>query len=572
MTKVLRRTFLEEMVNSRMESSTTMVEDKLFKKYANKKGVPTIQAKSTAGLSGYTGPWTETEVVHMLRRLTFGVKQQDVTTFSGLSMSDAVDALLNTVPPIPTPPVNDYESMMYTDPTGVFPGQTWVNAPYGDTTVDSYRENSLKKWWMGLMVNSNSSIFEKMVYFWHNHFAIEFDVVGDSRKSYNYYMLLRAHAMGNFKTFVKEMTTEPAMLVYLNGYLNVNYSPDENYARELQELFTVSKDYLPHYTEDDVQAAARVLTGWRINNSTLLSYFDPTLHDTSNKQFSFYYNNAIINGQSGMNGANETNTLVNMMFAKFETAKYICTKLYRFFVYYDIDATVESTIIEPLANILVANNFEIKPVLMALFKSDHFFDVLSQGCFIRTPLDFIVGTFRTFNINIPNTLTYDEKYAVYDSIRNYSSYLNVSIGQPPNVAGWSAFYQTPEYHEIWINSTTLPRRQSFTDMMLNGGFTAGTPAQIKIDHLTYTANFANAGDPDALIDYYVKMLLGLPISVAHHDSLKSILLSGQVSNYYWTNAWDNYVNNPNVPNTNIVSARIRSVLIELTRLAEHHLS
>jgi uncharacterized protein (DUF1800 family) len=571
MTKVNRRTFLEEMVDARIESASTMVDDKLFKKYANT-SIPTIQAKSTAGLTGYTGPWTETEVIHLLRRLTFGVKPSDVQTFAALTMDEAVNALIETVPATPPPPVNDYESMTYTDPTGVFTGQPWVNAPYGDTMVDSYREQSLKKWWMGLMINSNSSIYEKMVWFWHNHFAIEFDVVGDARKSYNYYMLLRAHALGNFKTFVKEMTTDPAMLVYLNGYLNVNYAPDENYARELQELFTVSKDYLPHYTEDDVQQAARVLTGWRINNSTLLSYFDPSLHDTGNKQFSFYYNNAIINGQSGMAGANETDQLVNMMFNKFETAKYICSKLYRFFVYYVIDTTVEQNIIIPLANILVQNNFEIKPVLMALFKSEHFFDMLSQGCIIRTPLDFVVGTFRSFDINIPNNLVFSDKYAIWNSVRNYASYMNVNIGQPPNVAGWPAYYQTPEYHEIWINSTTLPRRQSFTDMMLNGGFTAGTPAQIKIDYLAYTEGFANAGDPDALIDYYVKMLLGLPISVAHHDSLKSILLSGQTQNYYWTNAWDNYVNNPNVPNTNIVSGRIRTVLIELTRLAEHHLS
>lgn len=571
MTKVNRRTFLEEMIDTRIESASTMVEDKVFKKYANAH-LPTIQAKSTSGLNTYSGPWTETEVIHMLRRLTFGVKQADVPIFAAMTMDSAIEALLTTVPQTPPPPVNDYDSMTYTDPTGVFPGQPWVNAPYGDTMVDSYRERSLKKWWMGLMVNSNNSIYEKMVYFWHNHFAIEFDVVGDARKSYNYYMLLRAHALGNFRTFVKEMTTDPAMLVYLNGYLNVNYAPDENYARELQELFTVSKDYLPHYTEDDVQQAARVLTGWRINESTLLSYFDPTLHDTGNKQFSFYYNNQVINGLSGMAGASETNTLVDMMFAKFETAKYICSKLYRYFVYYVIDSQIETDVIIPLANILIQNNFEILPVLRALFKSEHFFDMLSQGCYIRTPLDFVVGTFRTFNVNIPNTLTYDQKYSVYDSIRNYSSYMNVNIGQPPNVAGWPAFYQTPEFHEIWINSTTLPRRQAFTDMMLNGGFTAGTPAQIKIDYLAYTQNFANAGDPDALIDYYVKMLLGLPISVAHHDSLKSILLSGQTQNYYWTNAWDNYVNNPNVPNTNLVSARIRTVLIEMTRLAEHHLS
>ena len=569
MSKVLRRTFLEEMIDSRIESSTPPVEDKLFKKHANP-FVPKNLAKSTAGLTAYTGPWTETEVIHLLRRLTFGVKPQDVTVFSGMSMDSAVNALLDTVPPIPAPPVNNYDTNV--DISGVFPGQPWVNASYGDQMVDGQRENSLKAWWTGLMINSNSSVYEKMVYFWHNHFAIEFDVVGDARKSYNHYMLLRAHAMGNFKALVREMTTDAAMLVYLNGYLNVNYAPDENYARELQELFTVSKDYLPHYTEPDVQTAARVLTGWRINNSTLLSYFDPSLHDTGTKNFSSYYNNAVINGQTGMNGANETDLLIDMLFSKFETARYIVTKLYRFFVYYVVDATVENDIIFPLANMLINNNFEIKPVLSALFKSEHFFDMLSQGCFIRTPLDFIVGTFRSFNVNVPGTLTTPEKYSIWNATRNYSAYMNLSVGQPPNVAGWPAYYQTPEYHEIWINSTTLPRRQSFTDMMLNGGFTAGTSASIRIDYLAYTAAFPNAGDPDMLIDYYVKMLLGLPISSPHHDTLKSILLSGQTTNYYWTIAWDNYVNNPNVPNTNIVSQRIRTVLLELTRLAEHHLS
>lgn len=329
MSKVLRRTFLEEIIDSRMETSTSVANDQIFRKYANP-SLPNNLAKSTAGLTAYTGPWTETEVVHLLRRVTFGVKQQDVTVFSNMTMDAAVNALLNTVPPPPLPPVNNYDTQP--DISGVFPGQSWVNASYGDQMVDNQREGSLKSWWTGLMINSNASVYEKMVYFWHNHFAIEFDIVGDARKSYNHYMLLRAHAMGNFKALVREMTTDPAMLVYLNGYLNVNYAPDENYSRELQELFTVSKDYLPHYTEPDVQAAARVLTGWRINNSTLLPYFDPSLHDTGTKNFSSYYNNAVINGQVGMNGANETDQLINMLFSKFETARHICTKIYRFFV------------------------------------------------------------------------------------------------------------------------------------------------------------------------------------------------------------------------------------------------
>jgi uncharacterized protein (DUF1800 family) len=569
MSKVLRRTFLEEMFSSTTEKLDLVKEDKIYREYTNKT-LPTVHAKSSAGLTAYSGPWTETEVIHLLRRATFGVKPSDVQNFLTMNMDQAVNELLDTVPPIPTPPVNVYSTGP--DMTGIFPGQTWVYAQYGDNILDSQRESSLKAWWTGLMVNQNTSLYEKMVYFWHNHFAIEYDIVGDARKTYNHYMLLRAHALGNFKALVREMTTDPAMLVYLNGYLNVNYAPDENYSRELQELFTVSKEYLPHYTESDVQQAARVLTGWRINNSTLLSYFDPSLHHTGNKQFSSYYNNTVINGQTGQNGALETDELIDLMFSKFETAKYICTKLYRFFVYYVVDNDIENNVIIPLANLLVNNNFELRPVLAALFKSEHFYDMLSQGCFIRTPLDYIVGTFRNFEIDIPSSLTDQEKYAIWRTIHYYASTLNLSVGQPPNVAGWPAFYQTPEFHEIWINSTTLPRRQAFTDMMLNGGFTAGTSAQIQIDYLTYTANFANAGDPDALIDFYVKMLLGLPISVAHHNTIKSILLSGQTQNYYWTNAWNAYVANPNVANTNIVRQRIRQVLIELTRLAEHHLS
>ena len=369
MSKVKSRTFLEEMFNSNLESGISTKVDKIYSKYSNDT-LPTHLGKSTSGLTAYTGPWTDKEVIHLLRRATFGAKDSDIQAFVGMTMDTVVQSLLDTVPPIPAPPVNNYSTVP--DISGIFPGQPWVNATYGDQMTDSQRDASLKAWETGLMVMQNTSLYEKMVYFWHNHFAIEYDIVGDARKCYNHYMLLRAHALGNFKALVREMTTDPAMLVYLNGYLNVNYAPDENYARELQELFTVSKEYLPHYTEVDVQQAARVLTGWRINNSTLLSYFDPTLHDTGNKQFSFYYANASIAGQSGMNGALETDQLINMVFSKFETAKYICSKIYRFFVYYVIDTTIENNVIIPLANILINNNFEIRPVLSALFKSEHF--------------------------------------------------------------------------------------------------------------------------------------------------------------------------------------------------------
>lgn len=567
MGKVNRREFFEELIASQVESAVgDKTKDKVFEQYANK-SMPKGLSKSTAGLNQYTGPWTQSEIIHLLRRTTFGVKYADVLAYQSMSMAQAVDDLLNVSTTPPAPPVNNYQGS-YADPTGVTLGQTWVNAAYGDGTVDSYRTYSLKSWWTGLMINQDRSILEKMVLFWHNHFATEMLTTAYARTKYNYNAMLRANALGNFKTLVRKVTTEPHMLFYLNGYLNTKTAPDENYGRELQELFTVGKDYTFNYTEDDVKAAARVLTGWRVNTTTFSSYFDATKHDTSAKSFSSFYNNYVI----GSNGANETDDLINMIFNKQETALYICKKLYRFFCYYDIDQATEINIIAPLAQTLVFNGFNIKPVLELLLKSEHFYDINSQGCHIRTPMDFLIGGFRSFATSIPTTISIDKQYALLNYIRSYGSLLNQELGDPPNVAGWPAYYQSPEYYEVWINSNTLPKRMQFMDMMLNSGFSAGTGTAVKFDVLNFAKLFYSPGDPNLLIDFCVDVLFGLDISATKKTDLKiNTLLSGQTTDSYWIVAWSNYISNPNTINTNTVKTRLTSLLTELSHMAEYHL-
>ena len=568
-----RRQFFQQVTggSSIADNATaySIAEDKIFQKYANKE-MPHGYAKATATLTPYSGTWTETQAIHLLRRATFGVKAQDVNMLSTMTMDQAVNYLLNNLNPNPAPPVNNYNDT-YQDPTGVAMGQTWVNAAYGDGSVNSLRRASLKAWWSGLIINENLSIQEKMNFFWHNHFATQTNVVGDARMCYNYHAMLRANSLGNFKTLVTSVTKDPAMLQYLNGYLNNKNAPDENYGRELQELFTVSKYNSPNYTEDDIKAAAKVLTGWKINTSTLTSYFDPAQHDTGNKSFSSFYGNTVINGQSGMAGANETDQLINMIFNKFETAKYICSKLYRFFVYYNIDATVDANVITPLANLLVSSNFEIKPVVSALLKSAHFYDVNSMGCYVRTPLEYILGTFRTFNVELPASYTVADTYNVWNYLRNYALNIGQDLGDPPNVAGWPAFYQTPQYYELWINSATLPNRMLFTDIAVNSGLSNCPSMNIKLDVLNFTKQCPNAADADALIDYVCFILLGAAASATEHDNLKSILLSAQQNNSYWSDAWNEYMSNPNVANTATVETRLRSMYTYIMRLAEHHL-
>lgn len=568
MGKVNRREFLEDVIARREEQTVDNTRDLAYEKYANKE-IPKGLQKTTSTLSPYTGPWTEAHAIHLLRRTTFGVKPAEVQTLMGMTMSQAVDTLLNISTTAPTPPVNNYQAVV-PDPT-VPLGQPWVTAPYDSNTVGQ-RYYSFKSWWTGQMINQDMSILEKMVLFWHNHFATEVLTVGDARKSYKLNAMFRANALGNFKTLVKNVTLDPSMLVYLNGYLNTKTAPDENYGRELQELFTIGKGFTPIYDEDDIKAAAKALTGWRVNNTTITSYFDSTRHDTTNKVFTSFYNNYVVVGKSGASGATEVDDLIYMIFNKQETALHICRKLYRYFVYYIIDSTTEANIIVPMAQTLVANNYDIKPVLTELLKSEHFYDVNSMSCYIRTPLDYLIGMFRTMKIDIPSTLTVDKKYAIWNYIRSYGSSLAMDLGDPPNVSGWPAYYQEPDYYETWINSNTLPKRMSFADMMLNSGFSAGTGTVIKINPIEFAKLCPNVGDPNALIDFCVQYLLGLGLTASTKNAIKvAELLSGQTSDYYWTTAWTNYVSNPNTTNTNTVTTRLKSMLSELLRLPEHHL-
>ena len=537
--------------------------------------------RTLSGINPYTGSWGTNEVIHLLKRTMFGAKKADVDFFSTMTMSQAVDYLLNVslAQTQPSPPVKDYANA--TDPldpdTAVLAGQTWVNTNTNDGSVNSRRVASLKNWWMGQMVKQERNILEKMTLFWHNHFATETNDIGRGIWCYQNNAVLRKNALGNFKTFVKEVTLDTGMLRYLNGYLNTASAPDENYGRELQELFTVGKginNATPPYSEADVKAAARVLTGWQVNGTTNTTYFTASRHDTTNKQFSAFYGNTIITGRTGATAGDlELNDLLTMIFATNDVAMNICRKLYRWFVYYAIDAGTEANVITPLAQIFKANNFDIKPVLSALFKSEHFFDALNQGCLIKSPIDFTVGLCREFDVQFPVANDYAGNYSCFQTLNSLSITFQQNIGDPPNVAGWQPYYQEPQFHEIWINSDTYPKRNQFTDQMMLTGYTRGGK-NIKIDIIAFAKTMSNPGEPNVLINDAVMWILRMPLQQTSKDQLKKdILLSGQTQDYYWTNAWTAYIANPaDTTNANIVKTRLTTLFQYLMKLAEYQLA
>ncbi|MFN8244296.1 MAG: DUF1800 domain-containing protein [Ferruginibacter sp.] len=538
--------------------------------------------RTLSGIDPYTGPWTENEVIHLLKRTLFGAKKADIDFFKAMTMQQAVDYLLNvtTAQTQPSPPVKNYASSTTAgDPDIAIPaGQTWVNTNTTDGSVNFNRTVSFKTWWMGQIISQERNILEKMTLFWHNHFSTETQVIDYAIWCYQNNVVLRKNALGNFKTFVREMTLNTGMLRYQNGYLNTNTAPDENYGRELQELFTVGKgadNATQAYSEADVKAAARVLTGWQINGTTNTAVFTPSRHDTGNKQFSSFYNNTVITGRSGATAGDlELTDLLNMIFSVDNVSLHICRKLYRWFVYYEIDAATEANVIAPLAQIFRANNYEIKPVLAALFKSQHFFDAANQGCLIKNPVDMLVGLCREFSVVFPSVTTdYAGAYDTWLLIGYFAILLQQELGDPPNVAGWPAYYQAPQFHEIWINSDTFPKRNQFSDQMLLTGFTRNGK-NIRIDPTLFAKSLPNPGDPNALVSDSIFYLLRLPLTQASKDQLKKdIILGGQTSDYYWTNAWNAWIANPNdTTNANIVKTKLRDLYQYLMKLAEYQLS
>ncbi len=517
-----------------------------------------------SGLSEYSGDWTYNEVAHLLKRTMFGVKKSDADYFLSMNCNDTVDELLNNIQSV-SPPLREYglladnDGTMFDDPQ-VPQGQTWaddlnkLSDPGMAGAVKMARIDSMRKWWVGIMLNQNRSIGEKMLLFLHHHFSVQREEVDNATHLYRHHALLRNNVLGNIKELTKKVTIDPAMLIHLNGYMNSKRAPDENYARELQELFTVGKGDDSLYTESDVQQAAKLLTGWRIDANTLTAYLDTDAHDTSTKSFSAFYNNTSIAGST--NGEQEIDQFIEMIFATKECAKFLCRKIYRWFVYYQIDDATESTVIAPLADILRNNNYELKPVLSALLKSEHFYDKANRACYIKSPLDFLVGTMRELDIPVQSYTDYVNGYPVFASIYIQARQMGQDLFQPPDVSGWPSYYQDPTYYELWVNSNSLPKRAAFTDRLVKDNL---------INYKAFAQYSADPPDAGKLTDDLTMLLLRYPLTDNGKKYLKDNFLNNNTEDdNVWTNTW-------NSGDTAAINASIGSLLQFIMNLPEFHL-
>jgi uncharacterized protein (DUF1800 family) len=386
---------------------------------------------------------------------------------------------------------------------------------------------------------------------------------------------LRTNALGNFKELTKQITTDPNMLLYLSGSQNSNTAPNENYSRELLELFSIGKgdavgngDYT-NYTEDDVVEMAKALTGWRVrglnNPETLTAFFSNNKHTSGDKNLSHRFNNAVISE----NGENEYKDLIDKIFEQEECSKFITRQLYIWFVNVEISEEIETHIIEPLAEVIRDHNYEILPALKILLSSEHFFE--NTFCMIKSPIDLMLSATKSLLLSAPTTSILEE-YEFALILHLAASDVGQSIFHHPDVAGWKAYYQKPLYYKTWVNNYLLPKRLQYCKVLVTGGV-------LLIDEREYTvpplvpvllivSSITNADDPVVLIRSLANQLFNYEISQNQIDSLKDILIPG-LPDFEWTIEYSDYLGDPSdTPLRISIENKLRNLIGTMVQMSE----
>ena len=368
-------------------------------------------------------PWTAKQINLVVRRLGFGC-----------SLSD-IDLHLNSTPESLIDDIVDGASNM--EVTTAPEWSQWDNKQFNKSENNKNYYHTI---WQRQAFKDiiNNGFRERLTLFWSNHFVVEYKDVNQPAYLYQYYALIQSHALGNFKTFVSEMGLAPAMLRYLNGFENKKNSPNENYARELYELFTLGEGN--GYIQEDITETARAFTGY--------NRFKTYLGVIEFNENSFDKGSKTIFGRSGNWGYID---VIDILFEEKKDliANFICKKIYRYFV----SPQLNSSVVSAMAETFKQNEFELKPVLKQLFKSEHFFDSVNSNVIIKSPIDLMLGLHHSLSFE------YKDNVDLELNFRNKCREMGQEVFSPVDVAGWQGNHD-------WINSETLPKRWEFADYLL----------------------------------------------------------------------------------------------------------
>jgi uncharacterized protein (DUF1800 family) len=392
-------------------------------------------AASAAGI-GYEG------ARHLLNRAGFGATDAEVALFARLDRDAAVDKLLESArrEALTQPPA------FVDEPFQPYYRLRGMSAEERMAAQRTLRQQSfeLRAWWLGEMIASPSPLTERLALFWHNHFATSQQKVRSVQLMYRQNLLLRRESLGNFATLLRGIAKDPAMLVYLDNAGNRKQAPNENFAREVMELFTLGEG---QYTEHDIKEAARAFTGWSLDRDSGEFTYRRIWHDYGEKTL------------FGRTGRLDGEDVLEALLARPETSQFIAAKLWREFV----SPSPEPREVARWAAILRDARYEIKPLMRAVLTSDAFWARENRGTLVKSPVDLVAGTLRTFGIHPA-----DLRPAVFACAA-----LGQNLFAPPNVKGWPGGV-------AWIDSATLLARQQFIDRVFRGADPMATTVAMRV--------------------------------------------------------------------------------------------
>ena len=552
---------------------------------------------------------------HLLRRACFHYNKATLNHFATLTPLQAVAELTQE----PTTPWEHPYHLEPNNQNGVVDG-FWIHSgnppsayPYGHVR----KRSIITGWWWYNMMQQNS-LKHKLIFFLHTCFTTAKEGSPKSSHFYDHLQLLNYYAYGNIQTLAEKISFDNVMLLYLDNAENIKDSPNENYAREFLELFTILKGpqvaegNYTNYTEQDVQQAARVFTGIKPKwDRTIIDpdtdipcgYVNNNQHDTGPKTFSEAFGGQTIQGGSNLEGVrNELSDFVEMIFSQTETAKAYCRKLYRFYVKSEWDESIENAIITPMAAQLMSSNYNLLSVVQTLLKSEHFYDKDNAdptdeifGGIVKSPLQLFSEVISALDITIPNpeasvnnqpaswTQGQQDFYNFFHKFCNNTFFpsTGMNVFSPDSVAGYPADYQGPDYDRSWFSSNSIVARYKTIESLIAGknrilGLLTGAQGNsyfqniwIQFNSVEFVANpnhFSNPYDSTVLVTELAELLFCESLNEARLNYFTQSLFD--IDPGYWSEAWAQYANNGNEVQVKI---RLDALFTKLINAAEFQL-
>ncbi|NNM99858.1 MAG: DUF1800 domain-containing protein [Candidatus Eremiobacteraeota bacterium] len=400
---------------------------------------PTGRLDERDALSQYRGPWNARLAAHLLRRAGFGGDPTEVSRVAALGMERAVDSLMQ-MPPIESvvPPSDIFDAVAYIEARGGFRALRSEDvaekrALFMRVRMGEHRSIlALQQWWLQRMLNAGAPLQEKMAFYFHGHFttaSLQKNVTAPMTLAQN--QLFRRYALGNLRDLTKAVSRDPAMLLYLDNARNNKAHPNENYARELMELFTLG---LGAYTEEDVRQAARAWTGYEVFPLRGVARYNPRKHDDGVKSFLGHTGN--LNGDD----------IVDIIFEQPQCARFFATSLLNAFLYND----PEDALITQTASLLRKHDYELRPTIGALLQSNVFYSPRAYRALVKSPVEFVVGAHKAAGLA-----------SIDPRSRGALRQMGQMLFFPPNVAGWPG-------GENWLTSDMAIARDNFLAGLVTG--------------------------------------------------------------------------------------------------------